>query len=113
MVEQCILNSIASTKLFPPDKLQRYCVAALIPCLSKTVAIALLYNPPTDSIYRLPFSEVIELIKLLHSFSYYLILFEDLNHHSINWNTLTLPDGSENASLQLSDYLNTKQHIYF
>ena len=109
----CIHNSIAPTKLYLPDKYLGYCAAALIPCLNKTILIASLYNPPMDSDYRLPISELIELIKLLHSFSSYIILVGDLNLHSTNWNTLTSTGESENAFLQLIDDLNIKQHISF
>ena len=75
----CKHNLTAVTKLYLPDKDLGYCAASLIPCLNKTILIASLYNPPTDSSYCLPTSEVIELMKLLHSLYYYVILVGGLN----------------------------------
>ena len=109
----CIHNSLAPIQLYLPDKYLGYCAAALLPCLNKTIVIASLYNPPIDSQYRLPIDDLTELIKLLHSNSSYVILVGDLNLPSINWNTLTSPDESENTLLQLFDDLNIKQHISF
>ena len=49
-------------------------------------------------------SEVIEVIELM-SCSSNVIVVGDLNLHSVNWNTPTSPDKSENVLLQLLDEL--------
>ena len=79
MVELCeVYKTQLHQQNYLPDKYLGYCAAAPIPCLNKTILIASLYKPPTDSSYRLPISGVIELIKLLHPFITCHIFFNDM-----------------------------------